>query len=129
MTDLNQLDDLLRAEPGDAGCDAGTPIMDQYVEIELRGGDPSERFPGRPFICACAEGVARIMTGYSRPPGASATSIRSSSKTQSLKGTHLADGAARRRPWLRPLECPQTRVRRSEPSACSLLPAGEEAGP
>jgi len=22
------------------------PIMDQYVEIELRGGDPSERFPG-----------------------------------------------------------------------------------
>ena len=46
MTDLNQLDDLLRAEPGDAGCDAGTPIMDQYVEIELRGGDPSKRFPG-----------------------------------------------------------------------------------
>jgi hypothetical protein len=22
------------------------PIMDQYVEIELRGEDPSERFPG-----------------------------------------------------------------------------------
>ena len=46
MTDLRELDELLRAEEGDAGCDAGVPIMDQYVEIELRGGDPSERFPG-----------------------------------------------------------------------------------
>jgi hypothetical protein len=46
MTDLKALDDLLRADEGDAGCDAGAPIMDQYVEIELRGGDPSERFPG-----------------------------------------------------------------------------------
>ena len=46
MTDLKALDELLRAEEGDAGCDAGAPIMDQYVEIELRGEDPSERFPG-----------------------------------------------------------------------------------
>ena len=46
MTDLHDLDELLRAQHGDAGCDAGVAIMDQYVEIELRGGDPSERFPG-----------------------------------------------------------------------------------
>ena len=46
MTDLRALDELLRAQDGDAGCDAGTPIMDQYVEIELRGEDPSEHFPG-----------------------------------------------------------------------------------
>ena len=46
MIDLNELDELLRAQDGDAGCDAGVPIMDQYVEIELRGGDPSEHFPG-----------------------------------------------------------------------------------
>ena len=46
MTDLHRLDELLRAQDGDAGCDAGVPIMDQYVEIELRGEDPSERFPG-----------------------------------------------------------------------------------
>jgi hypothetical protein len=46
MTDLEALDELLRAQDGDAGCDAGTPILDEYVEIELRGGDPSERFPG-----------------------------------------------------------------------------------
>ena len=46
MTRPASLDELLRAEEGDAGCDAGVPIMDQYVEIELRGEDPSERFPG-----------------------------------------------------------------------------------
>jgi len=46
MTDLNALDQLLLGQEGDAGCDAGIPIMDQYVEIELRGEDPSERFPG-----------------------------------------------------------------------------------
>jgi len=38
--------DLLPAEDGDAGCDAGTAIMDQYVELELRGEDPARRFPG-----------------------------------------------------------------------------------
>jgi hypothetical protein len=46
MTDLRRLDELLRADEGDAGCAAGSPIMDEYVEIELRGGDPSVRFPG-----------------------------------------------------------------------------------
>ena len=46
VSDLDGLDELLRAQEGDAGCDAGVPIMDQYVEIELRGEDPSERFPG-----------------------------------------------------------------------------------
>jgi len=43
---MSDLDELLRAQPGDAGCDAGVPIMDEYVEIELRGEDPAERFPG-----------------------------------------------------------------------------------
>jgi hypothetical protein len=43
---MTNLDELLRAEDGDAGCNAGTPIMDEYVEMELRGEDPSERFPG-----------------------------------------------------------------------------------
>jgi hypothetical protein len=46
MTDPRALDELLRAEDGDAGCEAGAPIMDQYVEIELRGEDPSAQFPG-----------------------------------------------------------------------------------
>jgi len=46
MTDLKRLDELLRAEEGDAGCDAGVPIMDRYVELELRGEDPIAVFPG-----------------------------------------------------------------------------------
>ena len=46
MNDPDRLHELLRAEEGDAGCDAGVPIMDEYVELELRGEDPSERFPG-----------------------------------------------------------------------------------
>jgi hypothetical protein len=37
---------LLRAEDGDAGCDAGIAIMDRYVELELGGEDPARRFPG-----------------------------------------------------------------------------------
>jgi hypothetical protein len=46
MTDRDRLDELLRAQEGDAGCDAGVPIMERYVEIELRGEDPSASFPG-----------------------------------------------------------------------------------
>jgi hypothetical protein len=46
MTDVRALDELLRAQGGDAGCDAGARVMDQYVEIELRGEDPTARFPG-----------------------------------------------------------------------------------
>lgn len=41
-----RLDDLLRAEDGDAGCSAGEGILDQFVEIELRGEDPANTFPG-----------------------------------------------------------------------------------
>jgi hypothetical protein len=46
MTDHHSLDELLRAEDGDPGCDAGEPILTEYVEIELAGGDPSGPFPG-----------------------------------------------------------------------------------
>jgi hypothetical protein len=41
-----RLDDLLRTEDGDAGCAAGEDILDQYVELELRGEDPAAAFPG-----------------------------------------------------------------------------------
>jgi hypothetical protein len=46
VTDLDRFDDLLRAEDGDAGCDAGVPILDEYVDMELRGEDAGARFPG-----------------------------------------------------------------------------------
>lgn len=46
MTDLRRLDQLLRADPGDAGCTAGDEILDAYVEMELAGQDPGRVFPG-----------------------------------------------------------------------------------
>ena len=46
MTDLRRLNELLRAEEGDAGCTAGEEILDAYVELELSGEDPAQVFPG-----------------------------------------------------------------------------------
>jgi predicted anti-sigma-YlaC factor YlaD len=46
MTDLRRLDELLRAEYGDAGCTAGEDILDAYVELELAGEDPARVYPG-----------------------------------------------------------------------------------
>jgi hypothetical protein len=40
------LDALLRAQDGDAGCTAGEEIFDVYVELELAGEDPARAFPG-----------------------------------------------------------------------------------
>ena len=46
MTDLRDLDELLRAANGDAGCAAGAEILDVYVELELAGEDPARVYPG-----------------------------------------------------------------------------------
>ena len=46
MTDLRHLDELLRAEDGDAGCTAAAEILDAYVELELTGEDPAPVYPG-----------------------------------------------------------------------------------
>jgi predicted anti-sigma-YlaC factor YlaD len=46
MTDDLRLEDLLRAEDGDAGCIAGEDILDAYVELELAGSDPALVYPG-----------------------------------------------------------------------------------
>jgi hypothetical protein len=46
MRDLRRLDELLRAEDGDAGCTAGQGILDAYVELELAGDDPAHLYPG-----------------------------------------------------------------------------------
>jgi hypothetical protein len=35
MSDHIDLDDLLRADPADPGCQAGVEIVDQYVELDL----------------------------------------------------------------------------------------------
>jgi hypothetical protein len=46
MPDLRRLDELLRAEDGDAGCTAAQKILDAYVELELAGEHPSHVYPG-----------------------------------------------------------------------------------
>jgi predicted anti-sigma-YlaC factor YlaD len=46
MADHRRLDELLRAEDGDAGCTAGEEILDAYVELELAGEDPARVYPG-----------------------------------------------------------------------------------
>ena len=46
MSDLRDLDQLLRATDGDAGCTAGARILAAYVELELAGEDPASRYPG-----------------------------------------------------------------------------------
>jgi hypothetical protein len=44
--DRHNLDDLLRALDGDAGCTAGEGILEVYVELELGGEDPAQAYPG-----------------------------------------------------------------------------------
>ena len=46
MVDRRRLDELLRADEGDAGCAAGEEILDAYVELELAGEDPARVYPG-----------------------------------------------------------------------------------
>jgi hypothetical protein len=46
MIDHRHLEELLRAEQGDAGCAAGEDILDAYVELELAGTDPARMYPG-----------------------------------------------------------------------------------
>ena len=46
MTDRISLEELLRSDPADHGCEAGVEIIDEYVELELAGRDAAARFPG-----------------------------------------------------------------------------------
>ncbi len=46
MADLRELDGLLRATDGDAGCTAVAEILERYVELELAGEEPARVFPG-----------------------------------------------------------------------------------
>jgi hypothetical protein len=46
MSDRSHLDELLRAQEGDAGCTAGEDILDAFVELELAGEDPALVYPG-----------------------------------------------------------------------------------
>jgi hypothetical protein len=57
------LDELLRALPGDAGCTAGEDILDAYVELELAGQDPAQIYPGTAIHLASCPGCAADHAG------------------------------------------------------------------
>jgi hypothetical protein len=46
MIDERDIDQLLAAEPVDAGCAAGFEVLHRYVEEELAGGLPARTYPG-----------------------------------------------------------------------------------
>ena len=46
MTNLRDLDELLRAEDGDVGCAAAAEILEAYVELQLAVEDASGVYPG-----------------------------------------------------------------------------------
>jgi hypothetical protein len=57
------LDRLLRALPGDAGCTAGEGILDAYVELELAGEEPAHTYPGTAIHLASCPGCAADHAG------------------------------------------------------------------
>jgi hypothetical protein len=61
--DVTHLDDLLRAEEGDAGCAAGEDILDLYVELELRGEDAATRFPATAIHLRTCPGCQADLAG------------------------------------------------------------------
>jgi hypothetical protein len=46
MNDHRDIDQLLAGDTGDTGCAAGFEVLDEWVEEELSGGDPSRSMPG-----------------------------------------------------------------------------------
>jgi hypothetical protein len=43
---VSELDRLLTADPGDAGCDATFAVLELYAEALLAGDDVAARWPG-----------------------------------------------------------------------------------
>ena len=66
-----RLDDLLRAEEGDAGCTAGEGILDQYVDLELSGVDPATVFPGTAIHLRSCPGCRADYEGLHEAAGGS----------------------------------------------------------
>lgn len=91
--DANDLDALLRATLGDAGCTAGEGILDAYVELEIAGEDPSLTYPEPRSTCGRARAAVPITTACWRPRVSSA---RSSSNKPSRPGALKPSLSARR---------------------------------
>ena len=59
----DNLDDLLRVDPGDAGCTAGEDILDAVAELQLAGRDPADVYPGTVIHLHSCPGCAADLAG------------------------------------------------------------------
>jgi hypothetical protein len=46
MSDLDRLDQFLRTDPRDVGCDEAMAVLHIYVDLVAAGEDAADRYPG-----------------------------------------------------------------------------------
>jgi hypothetical protein len=46
MSELERLDQFLRTDPRDVGCDEAMAVLHIYVDLAVTGENPAERYPG-----------------------------------------------------------------------------------
>jgi len=93
------LDDLLAADPGDAGCDLAFHVLDRYAEAELDGTGPESRFPGVAVHLRCCEachqdyrGLLAAVEGLRARPAREMTVMgASAARSDQRAGFALAD--------------------------------------
>ena len=92
------LDDLLAADPGDAGCDLAFHVLDRYAEAELNGTGPESRFPGVAAHLRCCEachqdyqGLLAAVKGLRARPAREITVMGASARSDQRAGFALAD--------------------------------------
>jgi hypothetical protein len=65
MSDLGRLEQFLRTDPWDVGCDEALAVLHIYVEAVAAGGDAAARYPGVAAHLAacgpCAEDFAGLL--------------------------------------------------------------------
>ena len=54
MNDLDRLEQFLRTDPRDAGCDEAMAVLHVYVDLVAADGDAAGRYPGvAAHLAAC----------------------------------------------------------------------------
>ena len=63
MSEWDRLDQFLRTDPRDVGCDEAMAVLHLYVDLVVAGGDPAERYPGVAAHLAACGPCAEDFTG------------------------------------------------------------------
>ena len=70
MSDLEKLDQFLRTDPRDVGCDEATAVLHVYVDLVAVGEDAAGRYPGvaaHLLACGpCGEDFAGLLLAVTR---------------------------------------------------------------